>query len=146
MYVCTLLQTDNHAGTPQLSFFTGRMLFLPPNQQRQSTEGLIFFIIWNKIMPLSPYVYSCADACAADLFADALLDLVEQDGRRAGSAAESSVRSARVRRGIARQVRDVAAQPCADTAPTASARRLSAGDSAGGVLRLGCGGRHHCAR
>jgi len=97
-------------------------------------------------MPLSPYVYSCADACAADLFADALLDLVEQDRRRAGSAAESSVRSARVRRGIARQVRDVAAQPGADTAPTASARRLSARDSAGGVLRLGCGGRHHCAR
>ena len=31
MQVCTLLQTDNHA--------TGRMPFLPPNQQRQSTEG-----------------------------------------------------------------------------------------------------------
>ena len=39
MQVCTLLQTDNHASTPQLSFFTGRMPFLPPNQQRQSTEG-----------------------------------------------------------------------------------------------------------
>ena len=39
MQVCTLLQTDNHAGTPPLSFFTGRMPFLPPNQQRQSTEG-----------------------------------------------------------------------------------------------------------
>ena len=25
--------------TPHHSFFTGRMLFLPPNQQRQSTEG-----------------------------------------------------------------------------------------------------------
>ena len=25
--------------TPKLSFFTGRMPFLPPNQQRQSTEG-----------------------------------------------------------------------------------------------------------
>ena len=37
MQVCTLLQTDNHASTPQLSFFTGRMPFLPPNQQRQST-------------------------------------------------------------------------------------------------------------
>jgi len=35
--VCTLLQTDNHASTPPLEFFTGRMLFLPPNQQRQST-------------------------------------------------------------------------------------------------------------
>jgi len=25
--------------TPHHSFFTGRMPFLPPNQQRQSTEG-----------------------------------------------------------------------------------------------------------
>ena len=39
MQVCTLLQTDNHASTSPLSFFTGRMPFLPPNQQRQSTEG-----------------------------------------------------------------------------------------------------------
>jgi len=39
MQVCTLLQTDIHASTPPLSFFTGRMPFLPPNQQRQSTEG-----------------------------------------------------------------------------------------------------------
>jgi len=39
MQVCTSLQTDNHANTPPLSFFTGRMPFLPPNQQRQSTEG-----------------------------------------------------------------------------------------------------------
>ena len=40
MQVCISLQTDNHASTPPLSFFTGRMPFLPPNQQRQSTEGL----------------------------------------------------------------------------------------------------------
>ena len=40
MQVCTSLQTDNHASTPPLSFFTGRMPFLPPNQQRQSTEGV----------------------------------------------------------------------------------------------------------
>ena len=39
MQVCTSLQTDNHANTSLLSFFTGRMPFLPPNQQRQSTEG-----------------------------------------------------------------------------------------------------------
>jgi len=39
MQVCTLLQTDNRASTPPLGFFTGRMPFLPPNQQRQSTEG-----------------------------------------------------------------------------------------------------------
>ena len=37
MQVCTSRQTDNHASTPPLSF-TGRMPFLPPNQQRQSTE------------------------------------------------------------------------------------------------------------
>jgi len=30
-------QTDNHTRLPPL-FFTGRMPFLPPNQQRQSTE------------------------------------------------------------------------------------------------------------
>jgi len=39
MQVCTSHQTDNHASTPPLSFFTGQMSFLPPNQQRQSTEG-----------------------------------------------------------------------------------------------------------
>jgi len=41
MQVCTPLQTDNNASTPPLSFFTGGMPFLPPNQQRQSTEGII---------------------------------------------------------------------------------------------------------
>jgi len=40
MQVCILLQTDNHASNPPLSFFTGRMPFLPPNQQCQSTEGI----------------------------------------------------------------------------------------------------------
>jgi len=44
MQVCTLLHTDNHTSNPPLSFFTGQMPFLPPNQQRQSTEG----IIWMK--------------------------------------------------------------------------------------------------
>jgi len=39
MQVCTSLQTDNHASTSLLKFFTGRMPFLPPNQQCQSTEG-----------------------------------------------------------------------------------------------------------
>jgi len=39
MQVCTSLQTDNHASTPPLSFFTGWMPYLPPNQQRQSTES-----------------------------------------------------------------------------------------------------------
>jgi len=31
MQDCTSLQTDNHASTPPLSFFTGRMPSLPPN-------------------------------------------------------------------------------------------------------------------
>ena len=39
MQVCTSLQTDNLASTPLLSFFTGRMPFLPPDQQCQSTEA-----------------------------------------------------------------------------------------------------------
>jgi len=39
MQVCTSLHADNYASTPPLSFFTGRMPFLPPNQQCQSTEG-----------------------------------------------------------------------------------------------------------
>jgi len=39
MQVCTSLQTDNHTSTPPLKCFTGRMPFLSPNQQCQSTEG-----------------------------------------------------------------------------------------------------------
>jgi len=46
MQVCTLLQTDNHASTPPL-FFTGRMPFLPPNQQRQSTEGTVSVSVYT---------------------------------------------------------------------------------------------------
>jgi len=36
--ICTLLQTDNHASTSSLNFFTGWMLFLMPNRQSQSSE------------------------------------------------------------------------------------------------------------
>jgi len=39
--ICTSFQTDNHASTSKLSIFTGRMPFLPANQQCQSTEGEI---------------------------------------------------------------------------------------------------------
>jgi len=38
--ICISLQTDNHATTSSLNFFTGRILFLMPNQQCQSTEGI----------------------------------------------------------------------------------------------------------
>jgi len=36
--ICTSLQTDN-TPVPHYSVFTGRMPFLPPSQQHQSTEG-----------------------------------------------------------------------------------------------------------
>ena len=40
MQVCTLRQTDRQPHQhPTTRFFTGRMPFLPPNQQRQSTES-----------------------------------------------------------------------------------------------------------
>jgi len=39
MQVCSSLQTDNQSSTSPLSFFTGQMPFLLPNQQCQSTEG-----------------------------------------------------------------------------------------------------------
>ena len=48
MQVCTSLQTDNHASTPPLSFFTGRMPFLPPNQQSQSTGHIQHWRIYDK--------------------------------------------------------------------------------------------------
>jgi len=51
MQVCNSLQTDNHASTSPLKFFTGRMPFLPPNQQRQSTEGI--GILGNKTQKCS---------------------------------------------------------------------------------------------
>jgi len=45
---------------PHLSFFTGRMLFLPPNQQCQSTEG--------RIMLSSSYANSFAFSTALKIF------------------------------------------------------------------------------
>jgi len=44
MQVSTSLRTDNHTSTPPLELFTGRMPFLPPNQQHQSTEGILVSI------------------------------------------------------------------------------------------------------
>jgi len=37
MQVCT--SRSSQTTMPTTQFFTGRMPFLPPNQQRQSTEG-----------------------------------------------------------------------------------------------------------
>jgi len=39
--ISTSLQTNNHASTSPLSFFTGQMSFPPLNQQRQSTDGTV---------------------------------------------------------------------------------------------------------
>ena len=47
MQVCNSLRTDNHASTPPLKFFTGRMNFLLPNQQRQSTDGNYQYLIMS---------------------------------------------------------------------------------------------------
>ena len=38
--ICTLLQTDNHTNTSSFKF-TGRVLYLTPKQQCQSTEGIV---------------------------------------------------------------------------------------------------------
>jgi len=55
MQVCTLLQTYNHTSTP-LIFFTGRMPFLPPNQQRQSTEGNVSLLTYLKIIIINRFI------------------------------------------------------------------------------------------
>ena len=52
MQICISLQTDNHASTPPITFFTGQMPFLPPNQQRQSAEGNRYTLQWYVICTL----------------------------------------------------------------------------------------------
>ena len=75
MQVCTSLQRDNHAVTPSIKFFTGRVPFLPPNQQCQSTEGkhkhgaemlYIFMVRYSilyvpvlKKLPVSQLILAC---------------------------------------------------------------------------------------
>jgi len=59
MQVCTLLQTDNHNSTPTTLFFTGRMPFLPPNQQllkNYYTNGTkIWLLIYSINIPYFIY-------------------------------------------------------------------------------------------
>jgi len=80
MQVCTSLQTDNHASTPPLCFFTGWMPFLPPNQQRQSIEGN------QQISPTSlPQQQTCSSGFGAvgprwDIQMDGQMDR-QADGR-----------------------------------------------------------------
>jgi len=38
-HICKSAPRSRQITMPALSFFTGRMLFQPPNQQHQSTEG-----------------------------------------------------------------------------------------------------------
>jgi len=62
--VCTSLQlqTDKHAN-PTTQFFTGRMPFLLPNQQCQSTEGIVGIISSLSINQQ----YTCNKVIPADL-------------------------------------------------------------------------------
>ena len=50
MQVCTSLQTYNHASTPPLSFLTGRMPFLLPNQRCSSSS--MVYNIYSLLYPL----------------------------------------------------------------------------------------------
>ena len=55
--ICKSLQTDNHTNspTPHHSIFTGRMHFLTPNQQRQSTAAKIAITFWTLFTCRSTY-------------------------------------------------------------------------------------------
>ena len=52
MQVCTSLQTDNHASTPSLSFFTGRMPFLPPKRRQQDHKTCTCNVMCNGLSML----------------------------------------------------------------------------------------------
>jgi len=67
MQVCISLQTDNHASTPPLKFFTGRMPFLPPNQQRQSTEGNMWTLVRQQW---------CRDVCSMNM--NVIIELISR--------------------------------------------------------------------
>jgi len=43
------LAPDNHASAPPLSFFTGRMLFLPPDQQHQNIKGNSIYMKYKSL-------------------------------------------------------------------------------------------------
>jgi len=54
--ICALLQTDNHASMSSLNFFTGQMLFLPPNRvkalkARPQAETLLHYICSTAFFP-----------------------------------------------------------------------------------------------
>jgi len=51
---------------PQHSVFTGRMPFLPPNQQRQSTEGILTLHDYTKLHPCLYLYYSSTGIVLTD--------------------------------------------------------------------------------
>jgi len=63
MQICTSPQTDNHASISPLSFFTGRIPFLLPNQQHQSTEGKCHIPSSGTVVTVSRFGtnYECPD-------------------------------------------------------------------------------------
>jgi len=83
MQVCTSLQTDNHASTQPLSFLQARMLFLPPNHQRQSTEG-------NRRNRTPPSIWQ------PDRFTANSSDIAEYGDADAENADEANVRRPKV--------------------------------------------------
>ena len=53
MQVCTSLQTDNHASTPPLKFFTGRMPLLRPTNSVKALKAFLLTIILAKMLLLT---------------------------------------------------------------------------------------------
>jgi len=49
MQACTSLQTDNHTSTSLISFFTGRMPFLPPNHSIEALKAQVLHPTQHKI-------------------------------------------------------------------------------------------------
>jgi len=49
MQVCTSLQTDNHASTPPLSFFTDCLPFLYPACKKLSGGVLAWLSVWSEV-------------------------------------------------------------------------------------------------
>jgi len=99
MQVCTSLQTDDHASTPPLSFFTGRMPFLPPNQQRQSTEGN------NILRHLKQNLHTTADLSLGNRNVSRMSPLSWAVAGVTKGGAEGTVAPARCRRGRGAQRR-----------------------------------------
>jgi len=62
--ICTSRQTDNHAITASLNFFTGCMLFLTPNQ---TTEGkcVVYnvYVVLSRSVVLYMHPFSDVSAC-----------------------------------------------------------------------------------